>query len=104
MKRAVISVILICHPRLSNCDGKFDFGLFENEPFLKIVASEDRKIGSLFDYFNKEYEDSTLNEFLETQTRVKADLHFIQHPINVFQVIKKYVHVYPSMVERVFSP
>ena len=104
MKRAVITVILICHPRLSNCDGKFDFGLFENEPFLKIVASEDRKIGSLFDYFNKEYEDSTLNEFLETQTRVKADLHFIQHPINVFQVIKKYVHVYPSMVEKVFSP
>ena len=103
MKRAVILFILICHPRFSICNGKFDFGLFENEPFLKTVASEDRKMSSLFDYFNKEYEDSTLDEFLQTQTRVKEDLNFIQHPINVFHVIKKYVHVYPRMFEKLLS-
>ena len=103
MKKAEILFIFICQFLLSFCDNKFDFGLFENEPLLKTVAYEDIRINSVLEEYNKVYQDKTLDKFLHTQTRVTTDPHFMEHPLNAYQVIKKYALVYPSMVNKLFS-
>ena len=100
MNRAVILFIFGVHLRLSNEDSKFDFGLFENEPFLKTVLTEDRKFSAFLEENNNDYQDKTLNKFLSTQTRVTEKEDFIQHPINAYLIIKKYALIYPGMVEK----
>ena len=101
MKHVVILFFSICQQKLSDCYGKFDFGLFENEPFLKTVALEDSKISSVLEEYNKLYQDKTLNQFLHSQKIFKED--FIHHPINAYFIIKKYAHVYPGMLEKLIS-
>ena len=103
MKYAVILFFLIYQQKLSDCYGKFDFGLFENEPFLKTVVFEDSKISSVLEEYNKVYKDKTLNQFLHSQKIFKKDFKFIHHPINAYFIIKKYAHVYPGMVEKLIS-
>ena len=103
MKHVVILFFLICQQKLSDCYGKFDFGLFENEPFLKTVALEDSKISSVLEEYNKLYQDKTLNQFLHSQKIFKEDFDFIHHPINAYFIIKKYAHVYPGMLEKLIS-
>ncbi len=103
MKHVVILFFFICQQNLSDCYGKFDFGLFENEPFLKAVALEDSKISSVLEEYNKKYQDKTLNQFLHSQKIFKKDFDFIHHPINAYFIIKKYAHVYPGMVEKLIS-
>ena len=95
--------IFIYYCRLSFGDNKFDFGLFENEPLLKTVAIEDRKITSVLEEYNKVYQDRTLGKFLQSQIRVKTDVSFMEHPLNAYQVIKKYALVYPSMANKLIS-
>ena len=103
MKHVIILFFFICQQNLSDCYGKFDFGLFENEPFLKAVALEDSKISSVLEEYNKKYQDKTLNQFLHSQKIFKKDFDFIHHPINAYFIIKKYAHVYPGMVEKLIS-
>ena len=86
--------------RLSLADSKFDFALFENEPFLKTVSLEDRQFSAFLEENNKEYEDKTLIKFLNNQSRVTEAEDFIQHPINAYLIIKKYALVYPGMLEK----
>ena len=92
MNKAVI-FILVCHSSSSIGDSKFDFGLFENELFLKTVSQEDRKLTSTLENLNRKYQDETLNKFLQKTARVSEKLDFIQHPINAYQIIKKYAIV-----------
>merc|ERR1719362_1317832 len=103
MNRAVILCIFGFHLRLSITDSKFDFGLFENEPSLKTVLTEDRKFSEFLEENNNEYHDKTLHKFLNTQTRVTEKEDFIQHPINAYLIIKKYALIYPGMVEKLSS-
>ena len=100
MNRAVILCIFGFHLRLSIADSKFDFGLFENEPSLKTVLTEDRQFSEFLEENNNEYHDKTLHKFLNTQTRVTEKEDFIQHPINAYLIIKKYALIYPGMVEK----
>ena len=102
MNKAVI-FILVCHSSSSIGDSKFDFGLFENELFLKTVSQEDRKLTSTLKNLSRKYQDETLNKFLQKTARVSEKLDFIQHPINAYQIIKKYAIVYPSMVDKLSS-
>ena len=69
---------------------KFNFGLFENEPRLKLLLQEDLIFCSELQKLSGQYQDDSLSEFIELQNiDPNSDSFYIQHPLNVYHLIKK---------------
>ena len=83
-------------------NNKFNFGLFENSPRLKLLLQEDQIFSSHLQNLSEKYQDETLSRFLEFQTiNTKQDSFYIQHPLNAYHLIKKYALVLPVLISSV---
>ena len=81
---------------------KFNFGLFENEPRLKLLLQEDLIFCSELQKLSGQYQDDSLSEFIELQNiDPNSDSFYIQHPLNVYHLIKKYASDLPILISRV---
>ena len=73
---------------------EYDFGLMESEPLLQKLFIENNIFLNKLGIISTKHSDRDLEHFVKTEfnsnvTEIPADV-FVQHPINVFHLIKRY--------------
>ena len=68
---------------------KYDFGLIENEPLLRDLHTEDLRLTARLKEANEVLKSEEFSQFLQRE-EFPASASFIEHPINVFHLIKKH--------------
>ena len=83
-------------------NNKFNFGLFENSPRLKLLLQEDQIFSSHLQNLSATYQDDTLTSFLQFQSiNDREDSLNIQHPLKVYHLIKNYALLLPDLISGV---
>ena len=98
-------ILLLTLPVLVfSTDTPYDFGVLENENLLRTLLQEDQILTTKLRELNDQHHDFYLDRFIRNQTINLGDQSissYIQHPINSFQLIKKYAVVFPAVLENV---
>ena len=73
---------------------EFDFGLMENEPLLQELFKEDRRFLQEMYKINERSPDHILHNFLKEEfnsslMEIITAEEYVQHPINVFHLIRR---------------
>ena len=98
MKTFRVLIINILYGVVTNVN-KYDFGLFENEPLLLDLHSEDIQLTSNLAEVNKDLKSEEISKFLKKE-EVSPETSYIEHPINVFHLIKKHTLAFNGLLLR----
>ena len=95
-------LVLLCIRVTLHSDSPYDFGLFENERLLRRVFEEDQQITIDLENVEKKHGSNVLKKFLESQL-ISQNVSYIQHPVNVYHLLKKYAVIFPQIVNKTES-
>ena len=98
MKTFRVLIINIMYRVVTNVN-KYDFGLFENEPLLLDLHSEDIQLTSNLAEVNKDLKSEEISKFLKKE-EISPETSYIEHPINVFHLIKKHTLAFNGLLLR----
>ena len=92
MARPVLLLVLLWPPLLYS-KGDYNYGLLENEPLLRVLCEEDRRLYQDLLSLNRTRDNRELARYLDVAYRgfseeVRPEVH-VQHPVNSYSLIKR---------------